>query len=96
MMLKTLLKKQLLELNRGFFYNTKKNTARSRASSILLIALYALLMVGVIGGMFTFMAIGLCRPLVEMGMDWLYYALIILIAVFMGVFGSVFNTYSGL
>ena len=39
MMLKTLLKKQLLELNRGFFYNTKKNTVRSRASSILLIAL---------------------------------------------------------
>ena len=96
MMLKTLLKKQLLELNRGFFYNTKKNTVRSRASSILLIALYALLMVGIIGGMFTFMAIGLCRPLVEMGMDWLYYALIILIAVFMGVFGSVFNTYSSL
>ena len=96
MMLKTLLKKQLLELNRGFFYNTKKNTARSRASSILLIALYALLMVGVIGGMFTFMAIGLCQPLVEMGMGWLYYALIILIAVFLGVFGSVFNTYSSL
>ena len=96
MMLKTLLKKQLLELNRGFFYNTKKNTVRSRASSSLMIALYALLMVGVIGGMFTFMAIGLGRPLVEMGMDWLYYALIILIAVFMGVFGSVLNTYSSL
>ena len=29
-------------------------------------------------------------------MDRLYYALIIRIAVFMGVFGSVFNTYSSL
>ena len=96
MMLKTLLKKQLLELNRSFFYDSKKNTVRSKATSILMIVLYALLMVGIIGGMFTFMAIGLCQPLVEMGLDWLYYALVILIAVFLGVFGSVFNTYSSL
>ena len=30
------------------------------------------------------------------GMDWLYFALMGLLAVFLGTFGSVFNTYSGL
>ena len=34
-MLKTLLKKQLLELNRSFFYDSKKNTVRSKASHTL-------------------------------------------------------------
>ena len=45
-MLKTLLKKQMLELNRGFFYNQKNGAARSKASCIVMIVLFALLMVG--------------------------------------------------
>lgn len=58
--------------------------------------LYALLMVGLLGGIFALMAVGLCGPLVEGGMDWLYYLLVGLIAVFLGTFGSVFSTYSSL
>ena len=95
-MLKTLLKKQMAEIFRNYFYDPKKNKMRSRGATIAYIALYALLMVGLLGGIFALMAVGLCGPLVEGGMDWLYYLLIGLIAVFLGTFGSVFSTYSSL
>ena len=95
-MLKTLLKKQMAEIFRNYFYDPKKNKMRSRGATIAYIALYALLMVGLLGGMFALMAVGLCGPLVESGMGWLYYLLMGLIAVFLGTFGSVFSTYSSL
>ena len=95
-MLKTLLKKQMAEIFRNYFYDPKKNIMRSRGATIAYIALYALLMVGLLGGMFALMAVGLCGPLVEGGMGWLYYLLMGLIAVFLGTFGSVFSTYSSL
>ena len=95
-MLKTLLKKQMAEIFRNYFYDPKKNKMRSRGATIAYIALYALLMVGLLGGMFALMAVGLCGPLVEGGMGWLYYLLMVLIAVFLGTFGSVFSTYSSL
>ena len=95
-MLKTLLKKQMAEIFRNYFYDPKKNKMRSKGATIAYIALYALLMVGLLGGMFALMAVGLCGPLVEAGMDWLYYLLIGLIAVLLGTFGSVFSTYSSL
>lgn len=95
-MLKTLLKKQLLELNYGFFYDQKKGKMRSKASSIVFIALYALLMIGFAGGMFGLFCTMVCGPLVEAGMGWFYFTIFGLFAIAMGVFGSVFNTYSGL
>ena len=95
-MLKTLLKKQMAEIFRNYFYDPKKNKMRSKGATIAYIALYALLMVGLLGGMFALMAVGLCGPLVEASMDWLYYLLMGLIAVFLGTFGSVFSTYSSL
>ena len=95
-MLKTLLKKQMAEIFRNYFYDPKKNKMRSRGATIAYMALYALLMVGLLGGIFALMAVGLCGPLVEGGMDWLYYLLMGLIAVFLGTFGSVFSTYSSL
>lgn len=95
-MLKTLLKKQMAEIFRNYFYDPKKNKMRSKGATIAYIALYALLMVGLLGGMFALMAVGLCGPLVEAGMDWLYYLLMGLIAVLLGTFGSVFSTYSSL
>lgn len=61
-MLKTLLKKQMAEIFRNYFYDPKKNKMRSRGATIAYIALYALLMVGLLGGMFALMAVGLCGP----------------------------------
>lgn len=95
-MIKVLLRKQLTEIFRGYFYNAKKNKKRSTASSIAFFLLFALLMVGLLGGLFTVLAVSICQPMTDAGMDWLYFAILGLLAVFLGVFGSVFNTHAGL
>ena len=94
-MLKTLVKKQLMEIFRSYFYNAKTNKKRSTAGIIAYILLFAALMIGLIG-MFTGLSVSLCAPLTQAGMGWLYFALMSLLAIFLGAFGSVFNTYSGL
>ena len=94
-MLKLLLKKQLLEIFQVYYYDAKKNKARSKASTVLHFLLFALLVFGLLGGIFTFLAVKLCTPLLAASMDWLYFALMGLISVLLGAFGSVFNTYAG-
>lgn len=93
-MLKLLLKKQMTEIFRNYFYDPKKNTARSKAGIIGYIILFIAIMVGMLGGVFTYLSMILCAPLSAAGMDWLYFALMGLLSVLLGVFGSVFNTYS--
>lgn len=95
-MLKILLKKQMLESFRGFFVNQKKNLARSGQVTLALILLYAALLLGVIGGLVGFLSYSLCGPFAGAGLLWLYYAILSMIAVVLGVFGSVFNTFAGL
>ena len=95
-MLKTLVKKQLMEIFRSYFYNAKTNKKRSTAGIIAYILLFAAVMIVVIGGMFFGMSFALCAPLAEARMSWLYFAIMSLMAVFLGAFGSVFNTYAGL
>lgn len=95
-MLKLLLKKQLTEIFRSYFYDSKKNKARTRTGTIAYVALFAAIMVVVLGGIFTYLSMSICAPLADAGMDWLYFALMGLIALVLGAFGSVFNTYSGL
>ena len=95
-MIKTLLKKQFAEMFRTYLYDAKKNKKRSKALIVLYFVLFAVLMIVVIGGLFTGVAFSLCGPLKAAGMDWLYFSLLGLIAVLLGAFGSVFNTYAGL
>ena len=95
-MLKLLLKKQLLEIFQVYFYDAKKNKARSKTSTAIYFVWFILLVVGLLGGIFTFLAAKLCTPLITVGMDWLYFSLMGLLAVLLGAFGSVFNTYAGL
>ncbi len=95
-MLKTLLKKQITEIFRNYYYDPKKNRARSKGATIAYIVLFAFLMIGLMGGMFTGLSLVMCSSFHEVGMDWMYFALMGLLAVFLGAFGSVFNTYSGL
>ena len=95
-MVKTLLKKQFAEIFRSYFYDTKKNKARSKAGTIAYIALFVLIMAGFLGGTFGAMAFSLCSPLVAAGAGWLYFAIMGVIAILLGIFGSVFSTYSGL
>ena len=56
-MLKQLVKKQMAEIFRSYLYDAKKNKKRSKGAFILYFALFALLMVGVLGGMFAFVAL---------------------------------------
>ena len=49
-------------------------------------------MVGLLGGMFTFLAFTL-RSTIVSGYGWFYYLIFALAAVCIGAFGSVFNTY---
>ena len=95
-MLKLLVKKQLFEIFRSYFYDAKKNKARSKGATIGYIVMFVLLMVGLLGTMFGVLSNTMCGPLAEMGMDWLYFVIMGMMAVFLGAFGSVFNTYSGL
>ena len=95
-MLKILLKKQLLEVFRSYFYNAKKNRMRSKWSIAAWFLFFIVIMVGVLGGMFTALSLTLCGALAKVGMGWLYFALMGGIAILLGAFGSVFNTYAGL
>ena len=95
-MIRTLLKKQLTEIFRSYFYNPKKNAARSKGKIIGMFVIFVLVMVGLLGGMFGFLAWMLCKPLTAAGVDWLYFAILGPLAILFGAFGSVFNTYSGL
>ena len=93
-MLKLLVKKQLTEIFRNYFYDPKKNRIRSKAGIIGYMLLFVAIMGGMLGGMFAALSLNLCAPLSAAGMDWLYFSLMGLLAILLGTFGSVFNTYS--
>ena len=95
-MLKQLVKKQMAEIFRSYLYDAKKSQKRAKGTVILYFALFVFFMVGVLGGMFTFVAMMLCDAMAAVDMGWLYFTLMGLVAIFMGAFGSVFNTYSSL
>lgn len=95
MMLKALLKKQFLELNTFYFQDKKTGKIRSRGGIIGFVTLFAfvfLMIAASVYGMATLFA----DAFLPMGMDWLYFAIMGLLAVTLGVFGDVFNTYASL
>ena len=93
MMFRLLLKKQLTEIFRSYFYDVKKNRARSAGSVAGMFVLFAvLLLIG--AGMFFLLAFTLCEPLFSVGCGWLYFCIIGGIALFLGIIGSAFNTYN--
>ena len=85
-MLKLLVKKQLTEIFRAYLYDAKKNRARSKAATVGYIIFFVLLMVGVIGGMFTVLSLTMCRSMAEAGMSWFYFAIMGLMAILLGAF----------
>lgn len=94
-MIKALLKKQLLEVFSWLYVDKKSGKSRSKNGIILYVLLYVVLFC-FLGGMFFTMALPLCEPLVSAGLGWLYFALMSLMAIAFGVFGSVFSTYSSM
>ena len=91
-----LVKKQMTEIFRGYFYDQKKNKARSKVSIVLFILMFVGIMIGVLGGMFSYLAYSLCGGFAEAGMSWLYFFIMGMLSIALGTFGSVFNTFSGL
>ena len=94
-MLKALFKKQMMEVF-SWIYKDRKSGKNRSSKGILMYVLLYLLIFGMLGGIFYGVAIMLCEPLVMAVFGWLYFAIMGLIAVFLGVFGSVFNTYASL
>jgi len=94
-MLKALFKKQVMEVNSWLFQSRKNGKQRSVPGIVLYLLLYAIIVLG-LGSIFFMMGNILCTPLAEVGMGWLYFAIMGMASVFLGVFGSVFNTYATL
>ena len=94
-MFKALLKKQLTEINSYLFQNKKTGELRSKGKTAIVICLYAL-MFSLIGVSFFLMLRQLCGPFYEANLSWLYFAIVGILALALGIFGSVFNTYASL
>lgn len=94
-MLKALLKKQFLELSTFYFQNKKSGKNRSKAG-IFGFTILMLLAFCLVGLLFYEVGAVLSIPLSGKGLDWLYFAIMGMLSIFLGVFGSVFNTYAGL
>ncbi len=95
-MLKVLLNKQIMEVFKGYFYDSKKNKMRSKWAIAGWFIFFIVIMVGLLGGIFTGLAMTLCKGLLQFEMGWLYFLIMGSISIILGAFGSVFNTYSGL
>ena len=92
-MLKTLIKKQLLEIWQGYFIDRKTGKARTKKGIDIFFLLLAVLFLG-LGFAFYAMAGGIGAAILGNGINWLYFALMGLLSMVFGVFGSVFNTYA--
>ncbi len=95
-MFKTLLKKQFTEIFRAYFFDQKKNKARTHGQTVGLFILFGFLMILIFGSVMLPICMMLCPALAATGNAWLYYAIIGLLALVLGVFGSVFTTYTTL
>lgn len=94
-MLKALLKKQFLELNTFYFQDKKTGKIRSKGGIAGMVILFIFVFAS-IGSMFFGVGKMLAAPMIAAGADWLYFTLLGVMSIFLGVFGGVFNTYAGL
>ena len=94
-MVRVLIKKQLLELWQSYLINGRTGKARSKKGIALFTGLLVLLFGG-LGLAFFIMANALGSAILNNGINWLYFALMGILTIALGVFGSVFNTYAAL
>lgn len=92
MMLKALLKKQLLEFFSGMFRSGKNNKNSKKGAKAGFIALIVLFVFSM-SVMFSSMAY-LLVPVTETEYSWVYFAVFGILASMLGIFGSVFMTYN--
>lgn len=94
-MTRALFRKQMLETF-SWVYRNRKSGKRRGTKGIIGYALMYLLLFIFLGAIFYAAGSAMCAPLLGAGVGWLYWCLMGLIGLFLGVFGSVFNTYSSL
>ena len=94
-MWKALLKKQFLELKAFYLRDRRTGKSRSKGGGALFALLFVLIFLS-LGSAFYAAAAALGSVLLPMGLSWLYFALMGLLSLLFGIFGSVFNTYAGL
>lgn len=94
-MLKSLIKKQLLEIFHAYVIDKKTGKRKSTIGIILYIGLFAILFGG-LGFVFYKLGASLGNAIFGHGYNWLYFSLFGLLSIVLGVFGSVFNTYASL
>ena len=90
----TLIKKQFLECFRSYYIVSKTGKARSKAGIIGMYALFAGIMI-FLCCMFFGLSF-LLGDLLNSPFRWLFYALMGVVSILLGTFGSVFNTFSTL
>lgn len=94
-MLKPLIKKQLLELNTFYFINRRTGKRRSVIGIVAMAGLFLFVFASLA---FTFVGFSLLMTelLKDEDSAWVYYSVLGLTSVIVGVFGSVFNTFAGM
>ena len=94
-MLKTLMKKQFMEVNQFFFVNKKTDQLRTGGKHVASLVGWVLVLLMMLG-LFFLLAANLGGLLLPPGLTWVYFAFMATLTLVMGVFGTVFNTYAGL
>ena len=93
-MLKTLIKKQLLAFAASF--TRKRDGSRRKAVSVAVVVLVMLVAAVSVGAAVWFLADTLAEPMFRAGAGWLFFGLMAVLALVVGVLGSIFATYSTL
>ena len=94
-MIKALIKKQFLEISQFYFQDRKTGKRRSKSGVILFIALYVFVFIS-LGMSFFALSQVMADTFIPLGYNWLYFAIMSAIAMFVGIFGGVFTTYTTL
>ncbi len=94
-MLKTLFKKQFLEINAFYFQDRKTGKIRSKKGIIGFVILFAFIFLSVAASFFG-MASLFSNAFLPIGLDWLYFSMFGMMSIGLGVFGSAFNTFASL
>ena len=94
-MLKTLVKKQFQESFRSYFLDRKTGKSRSKGKVLFYFALFGVLMLFMLVMFFGIAAL-LGEQLMPAKLTWLFFAMMGVLSLMLGTFGSVFNTFSQL
>ena len=88
-----LIKKEMKNLFRTYFINQKSGKGYSKGKTLSFILLFVFLIIMMMG-MFFGLGLSMAGPFVSMGGGGRYVAIMGMMALGLGVFGDVFNTYA--